>query len=186
MRSRKSNVCSLFIVHCSLFMLLGFLGCGYTAKSILPNDIKTIFVKTFANRIDITSEVTEKDRYRVYRPNLEVDLTNAIIDRFFLDGNLRIVREDYADARLEGELIEYRRDPVRYSGKDVEEYRISLVTNVRLIDLEKNETVWEQKNIVGDTTYFTTVALQKTETAALNAALSDLARRIVERTVEGW
>ncbi len=183
MSLRKSKICLWFMVYGLWSMVLG---CGYTAKSILPNDIKTIYIKTFANKIDITSEVSEKDRYRVYRPDLEIDLTNAIIDRFFLDGNLHVVREGDADARLEGELVEYRRDPVRYAGKDVEEYRISLVTNVWLIDFRKSEAIWEQKGIVGDTTYFTTGALQKSETSALNDALSDLARRIVERTVEGW
>jgi len=41
-------------------------------------------------------------------------------------------------------------------------------------------------SFTGNTSYFTTGTQAKSEATAVNDALTDLARRIVERTVEQW
>ena len=115
-----------------------------------------------------------------------MDLRDAIVDRIFLDGNLKMADKDSADAVLEGEIVQYRKDPLRYQNEVVQEYRISIVCDVKLIDQKDSKILFEENNITGDTTYFTTGTLQKTETSALNDATSDLARRIVNRIVENW
>ncbi|MBI3021287.1 MAG: hypothetical protein HYY59_04740, partial [Candidatus Omnitrophica bacterium] len=46
--------------------------------------------------------------------------------------------------------------------------------------------LWEEEGLTGDTTYFALGSNTETEAAALDRALTDLARRIVERTVENW
>ena len=168
------------------WLLVTFSGCGYTTKAILPDNIKTIQIETFKNNIDITKEVSAKDKYEVYRPNLEVDLRDAIVNRIFLDGNLNVLDKDSADAVLEGEIVQYRKDPLRYENEVVQEYRISLVCDVKLIKQKDSKVLFEDTNITGDTTYFTTGTLQKDETTALNDAMADLARRIVNRIVENW
>jgi len=169
-----------------LGLLLFISGCGYTTKTMLPEDIKTIHVEIFKNDIDITKEVSEKDKYEVYRPNLEVDLRDAIIERVFLDGHLKVESRDFADAVLEGEIVQFRKDPLRYQNKDVEEYRISLVCDLRLEGMKDSEVLLEEESITGDTSYFTTGSLEKSETEALDEAMKDLARRIVNRIVENW
>ena len=161
-------------------------GCGYTTRVILPNDIKTVHVAIFKNSIDITKEVSAKDKYEVYRPNLEVDLRDTIVERFFLDGHLKIGPGTSADAILRGEIIQYRKDPLRYQDEDVREYRISLVCDFRLMDSGGSEILVDSDRITGDTTYFTTGSLQKSETEALKDAMQDLARRIVNQVVENW
>ncbi len=170
------------MLWCSLLLP----GCGYVTKTILPDGVKTIHVDIFKNNIDITKEVSAKDKYEVYRPNLEVDLRDAIVNRVFLDGNLKIEDKDSADAVLEGQLMQYRKDPLRYQNEVVQEYRISIVCDIKLINQKDSKVLFEEKNITGDTTYFTTGTLQKTETAASSDAMSDLARRIVNRIVENW
>ena len=45
---------------------------------------------------------------------------------------------------------------------------------------------WTESNFVGETTYFTSGSLAKSENVAIQDALTDLARRIVERTIEDW
>lgn len=102
----------LLPITCYLLLFL-FSGCGYTTKIILPDNVKTIHVDTFKNNIDITKEVSAKDKYEVYRPNLEADLRDAIVSRFFLDGNFKIAAKDSADAVLEGEILQYRKDPLK-------------------------------------------------------------------------
>ena len=183
MHLRRNNFL-LLVAGC--WLLIAFSGCGYTTKTLLPEDIKTIQIETFKNSIDITKEVGTKDKYEVYRPNLEVDLRDAIVSRVFLDGNLKIADKDSADAVLEGQIVQYRKDPLRYQNEIVQEYRISIVCDVKLISQKDSKVLFEENGITGDTTYFIAGTLQKTETAALNDAMSDLARRIINRIVENW
>ena len=85
MKFRRNNVILSAIRYTLCAMLLA--GCGYTTKTILPENIKTIHVDIFKNSIDITKEVSAKDKYEVYRPGLEVELRDAVIERVFLDGH---------------------------------------------------------------------------------------------------
>ena len=161
-------------------------GCGYTSKVVLPGDVDTINVEIFDNSIDITKEISAKDKYEIYRPDLEVDLRDAIIERLFLDGHLKISSSEDADAILSGAIIQYRKDPLRYQNEDIIEYRISLVCDITLRTRKDSDILLDTQRITGDSTYFTTGNLQKTETEALNETLQDLARRIVNRIVENW
>ena len=175
-----------FLAMTAVCFLWVLAGCGYTTKTVLPDNVKTIHVDTFKNNIDITKEVSAKDKYEVYRPNLEVDLRDAVVNRIFLDGNFKAVDRQSADAALEGQIVQYRKDPLRYQNEVVQEYRISIVCDVKLINQKDSKILFEEENVTGDTTYFTTGPLQQTETTALNNAMSDLARRVVNRIVENW
>jgi hypothetical protein len=53
-------------------------------------------------------------------------------------------------------------------------------------DLRTNALLWEEERLTGDTTYFAIGANAESESQALARAVQDLARRIVERTVESW
>ncbi|MCM8763721.1 MAG: LPS assembly lipoprotein LptE [Candidatus Omnitrophica bacterium] len=172
----------LFVgIYCLLVTV--FSGCGYTTRSVLPSSFKTIYIPTFVNSIRFDNTGSE---HRTYYPGLEIKITNAVVDRFVYDGNLRVVREENADLKLEGDLVDYLKQPLRYSESDeIEEYRISLVVNLVLKDREGN-IVWEEKNFIGDTTYRLSGSLAKTEQEAVGDAAEDLARRIVNRTIEHW
>jgi hypothetical protein len=168
-------------------LLLFISGCGYTTQSLLPSDLKTIYVSNFKNSIKITAEQSNLRMYRGYRPGMERDLTKVVNDKFLADGNLRIARESDADLILEGELTDFRRGGLRYDTNDnVEEYRLELVVNIELKNLKTGKVVWTEKGFAGETNYMTTGSLAKTESAAINDAIIDLARRIVERTIEAW
>ena len=176
---------------CVLIFVLGVLiicgGCGYSRGSLLPAHFGTIYVDNFKNKIDIGREVTESLRYTLYRPGLESDVTNEVTERFIFDGNLRIVKEQDADLILRGDLISYRQEALRYDQSDnVEEYRIRITVNIELIEAEAEKALWAEKGFSGEATYKTTGRLAKSEDTARAEALEDLARRIVERTVENW
>ncbi len=162
-------------------------GCGYTVKSNFPPDIKTIHIDTFANKVSITQETTDRYSYRTYRPLLEVDITNAVINRFIYYGDLRVVKEKNADLIMTGELKDFIRQPLRTSSSgDVEEFRLNIVVDITLKNTRRNEVMWIEENLIGDTTYFVTGSLAKSEAQAMDEAIKDLARRIVDRVVEGW
>ena len=162
-------------------------GCGYTTRPGLPSSIRTIYVKPFVNKIDFTNVDIGNDRFPLYRHRMEIDLTNAVISRFQFTGLLRPAGRDHADARLEGDLVQYRRDPLRYdASQQVEEWRLNVVVDLRMIDQHDNTLMWDEPGFTGDTTYFALGANAETETRALSRAITDLARRVVERAVENW
>src|SRR3989338_5044008 len=143
----RSLVLSLCVV------MLGT-GCGYTTKSNLPEHIKTIHVEPVKNAIDLSTEVSDKERFRVYRPGVEVDITNAVINRFIFDGNLKVVKSEKADAVFEGKLVDYRRDPLRYSqADDIQEYRLSVTLDATVTSAKDHQVLWHE-NLTGDTSFF--------------------------------
>lgn len=162
-------------------------GCGYTTRSLLPPSFKTIYVENVVNMIRVTAEQSNLRMYRGYRPGMETELTKAIIDRYLFDGNLRTAPDNKADLILKTELVDYKVDPLRYDANDnVEEYRIKLIVNMDLVETKTGATVWKEKGFAGETTYMTTGSLAKSTEQAVSAAMADLARRIVERTIEAW
>lgn len=178
---------SIFVAFCLLSSAFCLVSCGYTTRSMISSKFKTIYITPFINKIDITKETDAATRYKVYKPLLETDITKSVVEKFLFDGNLKPTRKESADLILKGELVEFRRDPLRYTDNDeVEEYRLNLLVNISLWDNKENKLVWEENNFTGETTYFTIGTSAKSETLAINDAISDLSRRIVERAVEEW
>lgn len=172
-----------------LFLIFIFFlsGCGYTTRSLLSPNLKSICVENFANKIRITAEQSDARMYRGYRPGMEIDITKAVIDKFISDGNLKIVSLKDSDLDLQGELIDFKKEALRYdANNNVEEYRVKLIVNLELKDFKTDKTIWREKEFAGEATYRTGGSLATTESVAIQNATSDLARRVVERTVEGW
>lgn len=180
--------CALCVIPYLLFSAIA--GCGYTTHAVYQGQEKTIWIEPFVNKVDILSEdaTSLNQRFRTYHPLMENDLRSAVINRFMYDGGLRIGTKDAADLVLKGELINYQRDALRYENnqEDVAEYRISLIMHLVLYKKGQEKPVWDEPNFIGDATYFTSGTQSKTENAALNDAIADLARRAVERTIENW
>ena len=155
------------------FLLAASGGCGYTLKSTPPHGVKTIYVETFKNE--------------TYEPALEIDLTNGITNRFLFDGTLKVTRPENADAVLKGKLTKFTREPLRYtSTEEILEYRLTLTVDFSLWDNRTQKVIWEEKNFVGDTTFFTTGSREKSEEKARGEAITELVRRMVDRVVEEW
>ena len=162
-------------------------GCGYTARPGLASHLRTIYVQPFVNKIDVTQLTTSDGRFPLYRHQMEVDITKAVINRYQFTGLLRPATRERADCRLEGELIAFRRDALRYnSSSQIEEWRLNIVVNLRFFDQTTQALLWEEEAFTGDTTYFALGANAESEAVALDRAITDLARRVVERTVEDW
>ena len=165
-------------------------GCGYTTHAyVKQTGYKKIYIKPFLNKVNTTSEYSEGKRFQTYFPLLENTITHAVVDRFIFDGNLKVVKEEEADLVLKGELVSYRRETIRTvpgNGEIPEQYRITLYVNLTLLDNKTKKVVWEKSSFAGDNTYFVTGTLVVSESQALQDATKDLARRIVDSTVEAW
>ena len=162
-------------------------GCGYTTGSLLPPHLKNICVEGFTNKIPITDEVSDRQRYKTYRPRLEVDITQAVIDKFIFDGHLRVVQKQDADITLESELVDFRREPTKYGYDDtIEQYRLAIIVDMRLKEIKSGKTLWKESSFAGSGYYYTVGSQAKSEEQAMVDAINDLARRVVERTIEVW
>jgi len=170
-----------------LLALLYAAGCGYTAGSLLPSHLKTIYVKDFKNKIDISTEPSDREEYRIYRAGIESEVTSKIIDQFIRDGNLRVVDNYDADLVLSGELLDYYKQPLRYDKFDnVEEYRIIVTISMVLKDVVKDRIMWKEGKFIGYDTFRLTGSFASTEDEARAGAIKDLAEKAVEKVVEGW
>jgi hypothetical protein len=118
---------------------------------------------------------------------MEVAIANEIRDRYLFDGNLKIASKEKADLILKGELIHYDRDALRFTESDtVQEFRIYVSVNMIMKDTVKEEIKWIENGFSGETTYFIEGPQSISESEAVQAAIEDLARRVVERTIEDW
>lgn len=173
----------LFIV----FSALAFSGCGYTTRSGLATGESSVYVENFTNKIDVTSEVSYENPYYAYIPGMESDITREIIDRFIFDGNYKIRDSENASLLLKGKLVDFKRDSLRYDAdENVIEYRLRAAVDMELYDNREGKLLWQERGFAGEATYRTTGQFASSENAAVEEALKDLARRVVERTVENW
>ena len=187
LKTRDSRLKAMKLGLVSWVLCLGSLSCGYTTRPGLASYLQTIYVKPFENAIDLTQLTNDYQQFPIYRHGLESDVTRAVINRFQFTGLLRPAQSGKADCRLEGELVEFRRDALRYNAsQQVEEWRLSVVVNLKFYDLHTNQLEWEEQRFTGDTTYFALGASVESEGSALTRAITDTSRRIVERTVENW
>ncbi|MBU0678268.1 MAG: hypothetical protein KJ626_09115 [Verrucomicrobia bacterium] len=173
MSKRIAVVVKLFVVTVALALLNGCV--GYRLGSMLPADIRTVYVPTFANETD--------------EPLLEVDTTRATISRIQRDGSLKIADAETADAILKVRLIAYDLAPLSYDGDKktlVNEYRAVLTTSVVLVRRTTNKVLAEDPSVQGETTFEFGGDLTSAKRQALPEASEDLAHDIVERIVEAW
>ena len=166
-----------------ILLVLTIAGCGYTTGSLLPKNYRKIAVQPFQNKINNTEENAEN----VYVPLLESNVRTAIIDRFLYDGNLHIAHLDKADLALSGALIGVAQDELRQDvNLNVQEYQIRIIVSLTMTDAATHKVIWREPSFTGETTYFLTGSQTQTQGAAIDAALLDLATRVVERTIENW
>jgi len=167
----------------SLCLVLSLAGCGYTTGSLLPSNYKKIAIQPFQNKVSYVNE----NSLSSYVPLLETNVRTAIIDRFLFDGHLHIADADKADLVLSGDLIGFEQDDLRQDvNQNVQEYRARVIVSLTLTDAATGKILWQEPSFAGETTYFLSGPQSKTQSAAIQDALTDLATRIVERTIENW
>ena len=158
-------------------------GCGYTTGSLLPSNYRTLHVEPFKNRVGYVSETTRG----LYIPLLETKVRSSVVNRFQFDGHLKIKDSEQADLVLKGDLIAFERDELRLTdSQTVQEYRIRITMSLAMVDAATGQNFWSEPSFSGEATYFTSGPQAKSESAALDEALLDLSRRVVERTIENW
>lgn len=163
-----------------VLVVLGPGGCGYTNKTVLPHNIKTIYVDTVKNDIPI-------NEVYAYQPGVEMAITNGVIRRLQRDGNLKVVTREEADAVLEMVLIRFEQEGLRFSAlESVQEFRLFIVVAMRLVDNHTGDIIWEEPSFSGDADYFVSTVRDEALADATTKAIERLARNVVDRIVEDW
>jgi len=166
-----------------ILLVSSIAGCGYTTGSLLPDKYRTIAIQPFENRVNNIDENSNV----LYVPLLESNVRTAIIDRFLFDGNLHIADPDKADLVMNGALIGLAQDNLRQDvNQNIQEYRIRIIVSLTLTDKATGKVLWKEPSFSGEVTYFLSGPQALSQSAAIDQALTDLATRVVERTVENW
>lgn len=167
-----------------VLLLFIAVGCGYTTRGFVYSE-DTIIIKPVINNINIASESRKYSDYTSFPILIENRLTNEIVSKFNIDGNLKVVSEDPNALMLVCTVNDYSRDTLRYNDSDqVSEQRLRLHVHIKLTS--GSGEVLKDKGVVGETEYYLTGANQKSESAAQLDLINDTARRIAEAVTEEW
>lgn len=125
----------------------------------------------------------------VFRPRLQAPVTDAVIKRLQADGALTIKGSTDADAVLEGTIVGYNLQPLRFQRSnqtETREYRLVLAADIVVRNRSTQQVITTAKRVEGETSFFILGDLTTSETQALPLAADDLARNIVKVVGEGW
>lgn len=148
-------------------------GCGYTAKSRLPEGITTIAVPVFRNQ--------------TLRKDIDLELAQALRKEIRAKTSLKVVdiKDRAAQSVLEGEILELRLAKLREDKADqVIEYRLSLQVDVSLRDLRNDAVIRSEKNLNRNAEFL--VSKGEAIGQAREEAVRELAREIVGRVLTRW
>jgi hypothetical protein len=151
-------------------------GCaGYHVGPVTKRNFNTIAVPMFHNE--------------TLRPQLEAQISNAVIRRLQEDGSLRIEAANHADAVLHGTVIRYQRQALRSLHSDTgvpREYEISITVRVEARDRRTGEIVLKSTEVEGKSDVFIGEDQQSGEEQALPLVADDIAKRVAGLLVESW
>jgi hypothetical protein len=157
------------ILMCAALALVT--GCGYSSRSMIRQDVKTVYVPVFENR--------------TFRHGLEFDLTRSLTDKIQQKSNLKIADKDVADTILRGEIVEVsQRDIIRRDRVTPIEARVVVYANVVWTDRRTNRVLMQKKNVQSPAEFI--VSRQEDFTSAAKEAMADLAEKIVNLMEEEW
>lgn len=164
-------------VFAAIFYISLFGSClHYSTGSRTAGDIKKIAVPYLNNA---TSE-----------PNIEIEITEKIIDGLINDNTLKVVPEEEADAVLEGNIIDYRNIPFTFSESQnqiqAEQYRLFIGLNVSLLNRKENTYIWENKAIKAHGDYYLEETAEQNYEKALKNVYNDIVEAILSSTVQDW
>ena len=114
-------------------------------------------------------------------PQLESQVSNAIIKQFQTDGTLRVVSVADADIVLSGEITEYFRREVRSMRQDSavpREYQITITTKVQALDRRTGDVILKPTIVKGMSATFIGNDLQTAEQQVLPLVAEDIGRQV--------
>jgi hypothetical protein len=163
----------------ALFLAVSLSGCaGYRVGDISGRNlqgVRSVYVPVARN------ESLEAD--------LQVVLTDAIIQRFNSDGTLEVNQSSNADSELDVTISTVSRSAIASSTSNIlvtTEYQLTIAAKATYVNRRLGRKIFENVPVNGTTTFFTQSDLQEGERQALPLAAADLAQNTVKLVTEGW
>jgi hypothetical protein len=152
-------------------------GCmGYQLGSMLPPDVRTVYVPTFINQTD--------------EPLIETETTRAAMQEIQKDGSLKLARApENADAILKVTLLEYNLNALSFDATKkttANEYRLTMFASVVMTRRSSGQVIAENQKVKGEITFPISGDFSSSKQRALPLASQDLAHNLVEAIVEAW
>jgi hypothetical protein len=151
-------------------------GCaGYHLGSLLKDNYRTVAVVMLKNK--------------TLQPQIEQQVSNAIIKEFQRDGTLKVVSAADADVVMSGEITEYIRREVRSARQDTgipREYQITIVAKIQAFDRHTNKLILKPTIVRGMSATFIGEDLQTAEEQVLPLVADDIGRQASRLLTESW
>ncbi len=147
-------------------------GCGYSLRRPFPANVRTVYVEMFQSR--------------EFRRGLEFTLTESLQKRILQDTPYRIADKSTADTMISGEILEVRQNTLGrmyYTGQP-RELQATFVIRFQWKDLRSGQVLVDQPRFVQSIEYVPPIG--QTFDNAADAALDDLAERMVEQMMSSW
>ena len=159
------------LVLLSIVMLSVVLGCGYSSRSILKQNVHTVYIPIFDNN--------------TFRRGLEYGLAKAIKDEIMFKTELRIVEKEDAETLLEGVIVDFNETVMVVDSNDnIVESRIFIVVDFTWKDVRTGRTIVKKEGIMAPTEFI--VDHGETIETAKNESYVDIAEKIVDLMGENW
>ncbi|MEI6085071.1 MAG: LptE family protein [Verrucomicrobiota bacterium] len=150
-------------------------GCaGYRVGPTQPLPYRSVAVPMFQNKTLV--------------PQLEAQVSNAIIKRLQSDGTLQVRSVAEADVVVTGVIQKYKRRLLRTQSNDTNtprEYELTIVARIEVRD-HAGKLVFDPAKVEGSAETFIGDDLQSAEEQALPLIADDLAKRVVTLLAERW
>lgn len=149
---------------------------GYTTESQFREDIRSIHVPMFARGP------------QVFRRELEIRLTEALVKRIQLDTGWKIAKRESADAELVGCLDLVVQTVLSFDSETGlgREKEVTLVASFTLRDLRTGKELVKCANLRGSGAYLPGEPFREDFLHGSEQAINKLARRIVEQLEKPW
>lgn len=166
------NSFAYFAGIAALFLFLAaVVGCGYSSKSLLRSNVRSIYVPIFDNT--------------TFRRGYEFDLTRAVRDQILLRTRLHVVDKDEADSILFGKITSFTENVFIENSRDnIIDSQTSVGISIRWVDRRTGRTLVERHDIRKAAEFI--VPRNETLTSSGNEAFVNVARGIVDALEEDW
>jgi hypothetical protein len=121
--------------------------------------------------------------------DVQVIVTDAIIQRFNSDGTLEVNQNENADSELDVTISDVHRTPVASSTSNIlvtSEYQLVITAKATYTNRRLGRKIFENISVTGATTFYTQADILEGERQALPLAAQDLAQNTVKLVTEGW
>lgn len=124
---------------------------------------------------------------RSAEPNIEVELTDLIIQALQDDNTLKVTDERNADTILSGKVLRYRlAEAFTSADLRVDEYQVQIVVELTMTVKATGKTLFAAKRLTGKGNYILNDPAGTSEASARGEAVDQIVREVVALVVEDW